>query len=874
MKATKSIYNYFFTRITCFIFWLVTCPDILGQASQKKILTSDDYKLWSSISSEQISDNGTWSSYRLQYKYTDHDTLFVQHTSDKSKKIVFPNTVKGKFNGETHYACIAKKNIFQLVNLKTNRDFKTAGVERFEFSADQRLIILVIKKPDGTKGLEIRNTDGKLLSEIPTISRYCFDPKMTGIAYSTTDKNTFGLEILLFNNSLSKKRLAENQNDLYQNVIWKNDAIAFIQNIKNAPILFNYDLKRKKLQSLKLSDLNTICPKMTISNSENTNPLHSADGSKVFFWLREPQHNDKQAQENEVEIRNSKDKLLLDFQQFAPYYSLSDKMAVWDLKSNTVRQITDKILPKAFLSPDYKYAFLYDPAAYEPQTMQSCPYDLYALDLKSGEKNVIFKNHYPGSTLSASPDGSSLCYAKDGQWWIFDIHRKKHSCITSKIPVIFRDEEADRPKSDSYYGLGGWTKNGQIILYDQYDLWLISTDGKIARRLTAGRETQKTFRIKHLDSEITYGDTEFKKYIVDPDKGFLMSVENKETGAAGFSYWETKSGLKEIVWTDKKVIQIIKAKNKQIYLHREENFTCPPRLMVYDSAAREIVQTNKQQQLYHWGRNERIEYTVNNKKVKGVLFYPANYQNDQLYPMVVSVYERQSHKINDYENPSLLSDNGFNAANFTLHDYFVLYPDIIYEYGHLRESVTKSVLTAVDSVLQKGTVKADKIGLIGHSFGGYEADLIITQTDRFAAAVAGAAWTDLISTYLYIGPLFRKPNFFRTENHQLRIGKSLYEDMPAYVNNSPVLLAENVKTPLLGWAGKEDRQVHSLQSTEFYLALRRLNKEHTLLVYPNEEHQINSKTNAADLSIRIMQWFDYYLKKGPREDWMKADYKR
>jgi len=872
MKATK-IYNDFFTWITCFIFWLVTCPAILGQASQKKILTTDDYKLWSSIFPDQISNNGNWTSYRLQYKYTDSDTLFVQHTSDQSKKNIFPNALKGKFNGETDFACIAK-SIFRLVDLNTGKQLEIAGAERFEFSADQRFVALIIKMPEGKKRLEIRNTDGKLLSEIPNISRYYFDPKLTGIAYSTAGKNIFSLEVLMFSDSAAKKRLAENSDASYQNIIWKEDAIAFIQNKKQYPVLYNYDLKRKKLQSLNSSDLNSVCPNMTISTSENTNPLHSADGSKVFFWLREPHDNNKQIKENEVEIRNSRDKLLFDFHEFSPYYTWSDKLAVWNLSTDTVRQITDKNLPKAFLSPDYNYAFPYDPAAYEPQSMQSCPYDLFALDLKSGEKHIIFKNHYPGSTLSASPDGAYLCYAKEGQWWIFDIRKKKHTCITSKIPAVFRDEDADRPKSNSYYGLGAWTTNGQIILYDRYDLWLISMDGKIKRRLTNGREIQKVFRIKHLDIEITYGDMEFKKYIVDPAKGILMSTENKETGASGFSCWEPKSRVKELVWSDKKVSHISKAQNKEAYLYVDQNFTSPPRLMLYDKSAKEIVQTNKQQHHYHWGRNERIEYTVNNRKVKGVLFYPANYQQDRKYPMIVSIYERQSHKLNDYENPSLLSEDGFNTPNFTLQDYFVLYPDIVYEFGNLRESVTKSILAAVDSVVQKGTIKPDKIGLIGHSFGGYETDLVITQTDRFAAAVAGAAWTDLVSTYLYIGPLFRKPNFFRTENHQIRIGKSLYEDMPAYLNNSPVLLAGNIKTPLLGWAGEEDRQVHSLQSKEFYLALRRLNKEHTLLIYPNEEHQINSKKNAVDLSNRIMKWFDYYLKNGVREDWMKADYNR
>lgn len=162
-------------------------------------------------------------------------------------------------------------------------------------------------------------------------------------------------------------------------------------------------------------------------------------------------------------------------------------------------------------------------------------------------------------------------------------------------------------------------------------------------------------------------------------------------------------------------------------------------------------------------------------------------------------------------------------------------------------------------------------GLIGHSFGGYEADLIISQTDRFAAAVSGSGWTDLVSSYLFINSGFKKPEYFRAEDDQIRIGKSLYEDPQSYLQNSPVLLAASIKTPLLGWTGKEDPTVHPLQSMEFYMALRRLNKTHTLLVYPEEGHFLLKKENQKDLSERIQQWFDCYLKNGRIQPWMKSD---
>lgn len=873
MKVTKNIIKVFFTRITCFIFWLVTCPIVLGQANQKKILTPEDYKLWSSLVPDQISENGNWTSYRLLYKYSDTDTLYLQNSVDVDKKIVFPNAVNGKFNAESDFACIAQGS-FRSVNLYTQKQFERNRTERFEFTANQRFVALIVKQTDGKFGLEVRSTNGELLLEITNISRYCFDPKLKGVAYCRSDNNSFTMEAVLFEDLHIKMSIIKGHSAPLQNIIWKENSIAFVGAAKENSILYKYDVKRKKLQSLRLSDIGKSSPDMSISDSEYANPILSNDGSYLFFWLKEPHEEDRRIDEKKVEVWNSKDKLLFDFYKFAAYYPSGEKLAVWNLDSNKIIQITDKNLPKAFLNSDYHTAFIFDPVAYEPQSMQSCPYDLFAMDLKNGEKDLVFQKLSPGKSLSISPDGTYLSYAKDEQWWIYNIRKKNHINITSGITASFINQASDTPNDNQYYGLGGWTKNAEIILYDKFDLWLISVDGKSRKRLTNGLETHKTFRIKHFDNEIIYGNTELKKYTVDLRNGFLMSTEDSQTGKTGLSYWNYTSGIKELTWADKKISVTGKAKNKNAYTYMEQDFTSPPRLVLYDGRPREIVKTNRQLSQYYWGRNEKIEYSVNGKKVKGVLFYPANYQKDRQYPMVVYIYEGLFYKLNEYENPTLFSADGFNTTNYTLHDYFVLYPDIVYEFGNLRESVTNSVLAGVDAALGKGNINSEKVGLIGHSFGGYEACLLLTQTDRFAAVVSGSAQTDLVSAYLYVGPLFRRPDFFRTENHQFRIGKSLYEDMSSYLNNSPVLLASNVKTPLLAWTGKEDRHVNALQSMEFYLALRRLGKEHTLLVYPNEEHQISSKENAADLSLRIMKWFDHYLKNGPKEDWMKSNYKR
>ena len=157
--------------------------------------------------------------------------------------------------------------------------------------------------------------------------------------------------------------------------------------------------------------------------------------------------------------------------------------------------------------------------------------------------------------------------------------------------------------------------------------------------------------------------------------------------------------------------------------------------------------------------------------------------------------------------------------------------------------------------------------MIGHSFGGYETDFSITQTNLFSAAVAGSGVSDLTSGYLSINWSNKNMNSWRYEYQQFRMNKPLHEDYEAYQKNSPIHFVANVNTPLLSYTGSDDTQVNPYQSTEFYLALRRLQKEHVLLLYPKENHIIQGKENQIDLTYKISDWFGYYLKGNKRPQW-------
>ncbi|OXA78645.1 Dipeptidyl aminopeptidase/acylaminoacyl peptidase [Flavobacterium aquidurense] len=871
MQAINLIIDRFL-RASIFIFVLVTCPLLWGQAKQKKIMTVKDYDLWSTLIPDQISNDGNWSSYILNYNNRNADTLFVQQNRS-GKKFVFPDGTGGKFNGESNFACIVRDTLI-VQNLKSGVVYNVPCNNDFDFSADHKYLAIFTGQINRKLKLEIRNEKGKIVREVFDITNYCFDPAKNGIVYCVAKHNTYGIEMLQLKNTIEIKTIIANHAAPFLGLEWKENSIVFNENKVSDSMLFNFNITKDKLSILDSKIVDGFPYAMKISNPIYKKPILSNDGKRVIFWLKENPADYDIINPNSVQIWNTKDKLLFDFKKHKGDYKLNDKMAIWFVDKNKVQQITDKHFPSGFLSADYKHAFIYDPAAYEPNTNQSEPFDLYILDLNTGKKKLVIE-HRTGDFLPlGSPDGNYLFYTKGQQCWIYDISKDTHTNISQGLSESFFREDYNMPIDAPSYGIGGWTENDGIILYDRYDLWQLSLDGSVKKRLTKGREIQKSYRIKVFNSDPYYSSTESKKYFLNLKKGFLLQTANRETGQNGLSHWSLKTGMKEMVWEDKKIDEIKKATNKDIYLYTDQSFELAPRLMLYKDKPMEIMQSNPQQKSFYWGRNEPIEYKVNGLKIKGFLCYPSDFKVGIKYPMVVHLYERQFAYINDYVNPSLLTEDGFNVTNVINNGYFVLYPDIVYDYGNLAESVTKSVLSAVDAVVDKGDIDSKRVAIIGHSFGGYETDLIITQTDRFATAVAGAAWTDLVSSYLYVSGSRKQPDFYRAEENQIRIGKSLFEDMQSYLKNSPVLLAPNVKTPLLGWVGENDRHIHSLQSMEFYLALRRLDKDHTLLVYPNEGHEMAIKENAEDLNVRILQWFNHYLKNEKKQDWMNSDFSK
>ncbi len=844
-----------------------------GQIKQKRQLTADDYDKWSTLWPKKVSDKGEWVSYAVQYE-SHVDTLFVQNARQDTK-YAFPNGQNGKFNKEEWFACQIHDTLV-LKNLEKGTLQYTPNVNNYTFTSNGKFLLIFLNESENKRQIVIKNMQGQIVETIPNVTNWKIDSVGNSIVYTTDLDRQYSVGTLNLGKRIIKESIVSDNIGAFQNLAWRGDIIAFTQKDIGSTKLFCYNSTNKKLLSYNPEGREDFPHDMTISDAYGSLTL-SDDGQRVFFLLKE---NNTIAEEpaTTVQIWNSEDKQLYPNKKKYRFAPLRDKLAVWWPETNRILQIASKELPSAMLNGNYKFALTFDPLAYEPQSKFNSDRDIYITDLSTGKQKLLLEKHSGNIlTINMSPNGKYISYPKAGNWWIYDISKESHTNITGKMGAAFFREDNNMPEEAQMYGNPGWTENDKTIyLYDQFDIWEISADGALNTRLTHGREKQLSFRINPLPPEQQFSPSffDFSTRKFHSTETLILVAYDKQTETNGYYLWNRKNGESPLVQTGMKTSHFTKAASSEAFIYLEQNYQQSPRLVFrsgYKSKQKALLQSNKQQENYYWGKSELVSYTVNGKRLLGALFYPAEFQKGKQYPMIVQIYERQSQFVNEYVNPSVYEDGGFNITNFTTQGYFVLLPDIAYQFGDTGASATACVIAATDEMINRGFADPSKIGLIGHSFGGYETDFIITQTDKFATAISGAAWTDLVSTYFYIGESYIKPEFWRFEDHQLRLGKSLFEDPSSYIKNSPILQAANVRTPLLAWTGAKDRTINYYQSIEFYLALRKLKKRHSLLIYPNEDHALVDKTNQKDLSKRINEWFGYYLKNEKREAWMDAN---
>ena len=859
----------FYGVISIILVGLVPCP-VLGQVLTKKHLTEADYGLWHTMGNEQLSEKGNWVSYRFSYE-NDVDTTFVVHTKTK-KRFVFPNLRIGQFIEEKSFSFIKKEGLV-LFDLSSGTEKLYPNVSRYDYSANGQYLVTL---EDATTLVVRKN--GATIERIENVTTYEWNSDKTKLVYATVGNGKGSVGLLNFKNTLSKLLILKPTLQNFGVIKWQlnGNSVAFYGVDKGNEEVYYYDFAISKLFTLKSSDA-TFPLQMKIAPDQNIALKLSRDGKKVFFGITNFVTKDTTAYSSGVEVWHAKDQLLYRERKIRASVSYPQFLAVWFPKEGIVKEISSEQQNWVALNGTQDYALVADVDKYEPQYKLNADRDFYLMDIRTGAKELLLEEQSGiDSQMDFSPDGRYITYYKNSNWWVYDIVKKSHTTITQGLPVSWDNWINDPGTELRVWGQTDWTKDGKYILcYDYHDIWAISTDGKQRKRLTNGKEKNLRFRFdkSSIDTIGEFNYSETGTTIYDLSKEVVLTYHNLQSGVHGFFKLKPNQKAQPLVVEDAMITKFTKSKKGTAIICVKERFDVPPTLVFYNNGLQKVlVQSNEQQKKYHWGKSEMIHYTDSKgTPLNGVLYYPADYDAKKKYPMVVFVYETFSKYLHKYIHPSLHNGIGFNIANLTTEGYAVLLPDISFEKGNPGMSAVDCVTAATKKVIAMGVADEKRIGLTGQSFGGYETNFIITQTDLFATAISGSAVSDNLQHYFTINTLYTNIDAWRYEHQQYRMGFSFYDNQEAYYSNSPLLNANTINTPLLTWAGKIDEVVQPRQAETFYSALRRLKKEHVMLVYDDEGHIFSDSKNQEDLLRKMNEWFGHYLKGTPKAGWMKSD---
>lgn len=537
------------------------------------------------------------------------------------------------------------------------------------------------------------------------------------------------------------------------------------------------------------------------------------------------------------------------------------------------------------LTTDWGYSNNTKPYEMESQWSSDPHSDIYLINVKNGSSK-LFKKDVFFRGLSTSENGKYLVWfdLSDNQYYSYNVATGKQVCISKGMNVVLTDDMHDTPEMNSPYGSGGWMDNEKaIFIYDKYDVWRVDPDG-IAPPLNItnglGRNENKRFRIVRLEEEMSQMGfrSAGKKTPLNDKSTVYFSVFDNVTKYNG--YYSKDLSKKNSVPTalclePYSFAQTKKANNAKTIVYLKSNFNESPNVWVtkdYFKTQKRLSDINPQIRDYNWGTVSLYKWkTRNGFESEGILYKPEDFDSTKKYPMIVYFYETHSEGLYSYFSPQP-SRSTINIPYFVSNGYLVFTPDIHYTIGHPGQSALDCIVPGVELLCKNKWVDKDNIGIQGQSWGGYQVAYMVTRPDVFKwkAGGAGAPVANMTSAYGGVRWGSGMVRQFQYEDTQSRIGKNLWEGFDLYIENSPLFHANKVETPLLIMHNDKDDAVPWYQGIEYFTALKRLGKQVWMLQYNDEYHNLRERVNAKDLSIRLQQFFDHFLKGKPMPVWMKT----
>jgi dipeptidyl aminopeptidase/acylaminoacyl peptidase len=545
-------------------------------------------------------------------------------------------------------------------------------------------------------------------------------------------------------------------------------------------------------------------------------------------------------------------------------------LSMYDLQTKSFIQLGDLDLPQVLISNEGDGSFFLGMSDVGKRvSMQwegGTKKDIYTVNPTTGVRTLITKDL--NGMAQISPEGKYIFWYDMSKKNYFTYNGNQIVNATKSIQTKLYDEDYDMPSDPSPYGLMRWEKNdAAFYVYDRFDIWRVDPFGKVLPKMVTGgwgRKTNTSFRYISLDPE---------ERAIESAQHIVLRAFNEKNKYAGYAF------LQLGVDKQPKILQMgayalgnpIKADNANAYVFTKESFDQSPNLHFSKTLvdATKLSNINPQQQEYNWMTAELFTWKAyNGKLATGIVYKPENFDPKKKYPMIAYFYETLSDGLYNYLPPSP-TPSRLNSPFFVSRGYIVLAPDIYYEKGYPGKGGFDYVVSGARALARKGWVDSTKMGIQGQSWGGYQVAHIITRTNLFAAAWAGAPVANMTSAYGGIRWESGMNRQFQYEKSQSRIGASLWEKTSLYIENSPLFYLKKVTTPLVIMANDNDGAVPWYQGIEMFTAMRRLDKKVWMLNYNGEAHNLVERKNRKDIQIREQQFFDWLLKGEKPAIWLK-----
>ena len=900
-------------KVTLFLFF-TTIFISPAFTQSKKALDYDQLNRWLLITQRNISFDGQWL-FAVESPYKGDGKIEII-SSDAKKRYEFARGYSAKFSPSSKYIAFKVKPEYQKV-----RELKIKKVKKSKMPKDSLFIFLPSKnkiyKYDKIKSYQIPKNSGSFMIAMQ------YPPKDTTKRKSKDKIKKYVLHIIepaknldIEYSSVTEARISDNgQTIAFAKVIStkplkysiylyytdkdKTDSITEISgSIKKITLspegnylaylhspdttdtktysLFLYDIGNNVLDNVVSLGTQGIPDNWTVS--ENGKIFFSGDESKLFFGIApkpqpEPKDTIPEDEKVKVDVWSWRDSVIMPQQLVNLDKDLKKTyLTVYHIKNKKVVRLQDKNISEVKLvnNNNCNYALGINSAPYIRTYSWDYPFykEFYVINVNNGQKQLAVKK---ADNATLSPTGKYVVWYNhsDSCWYSYIVDRQKTVKLTDNTTSKFYDVENDVPAPADAYGMAGFTENDKyVLLYSRYDIWAVSPSGnKKPVNITSfiGKKNKIEFRAVDLNPQTEY---------FDKKDGIFLTAFNKVTKDAGY-YKVSKIGKapQKLIMSANYYGTPHKARNADIIFWQRTTVKDFPD--IYTSTTdlkkiKKITNLNPQQKEYNWATVELVKWQTPYGEEEGLLYKPENFDPNKKYPVLVYFYERNSDNLHRYYilRPSR---SIINPVFYASNGYVVFIPNIRYKIGYPGKSAYDYVVSGTLSLIEKYSwVDKDHIGLQGQSWGGYQTAYLITQTDMFAAAEAGAPVSNMTSAYGGIRWGSGMSREFQYEKTQSRIGGTLWDKLPQYMQNSPVFYAPNVKTPLLIMHNDNDGAVPWYQGIEMFMALRRLNKPVWLLNYNGQPHNLKANSpDCMDLTIRTKQFFDHYLKGKPMPYWMK-----